>query len=141
MTTPTPEALAIQAVRDCIHTSVAYGSGMPSGACAACITGALTEQAQALCSIPTDPSRAIAAMFNKLDADDKQAFNFCVVSAREGAKLTTREAAAQIAETIGQRYAEQDASGTRYPAAETCAAVACAVNIAAAIRDAATKGA
>jgi hypothetical protein len=51
----------------------------------------------------------------------------------------TWEAAAQIAETIGQRYAEQDASGTRYPAAETCAAVACAVNIAAAIRAAAER--
>jgi len=50
---------------------------------------------------------------------------------------TTWEAATQIADAVGRRYAEQDDSGTAFPTAETCAAVACAVTIAAAIRAAA----
>jgi hypothetical protein len=46
----------------------------------------------------------------------------------------TSEAAAQIADEIGRRYAEKDDSGSAVPTDETCAAVACAVTIAAEIR-------
>lgn len=49
------------------------------------------------------------------------------------------EEAAKIADQIGRQYAAHDLSKTDYPDAETCAAVACAVNIAAALR-AAAKG-
>jgi hypothetical protein len=53
----------------------------------------------------------------------------------------TWEAAAQIADEIGRIYAEKDDSGTAVPTDETCAAVACAVTIAAGIRARAGKAA
>ena len=49
------------------------------------------------------------------------------------------EQAAQIADRIARLYAETDESPTGYPTTETCAAVACAVNIAAEIRAAALR--
>jgi hypothetical protein len=49
-------------------------------------------------------------------------------------EAVTWEAAATMADDIARLYAEQDESPTWDPTGETCAAVACAVNIAAEIR-------
>ena len=60
----------------------------------------------------------------------------CVVREEQldAARAEQRERGAKIADDIGRQYGEKDESRTRYPLAATCGAVACAVNIVAAIR-------
>lgn len=51
--------------------------------------------------VDTDPARAIAAMLAKLDDEDKAAFNWCVVGARNGAVRARELQIAQMAEDTG----------------------------------------
>ena len=58
-----------------------------------------------------------------------------IARALDTARAEQREQDAAIADAIGREYAEKDESRTRFPAQATCGAVACAVTIAAALRE------
>jgi hypothetical protein len=126
MANPTHVAMMEQALNTCDHIDANATNPEKWGVCANCVVALLTKQAREI-------ARLTALLNEKADgmiAKDFATLEHLMVE-RERAVL---EAAATIADQIGRIYAEKDESQGPFPGTETCAAVACAVNIAARIR-------